>query len=393
MSYVRIHGAAMAGTTSAQYGPLALIGNHISGHDLGTDAVPDVEIDAEGLIAAAGYIDCQVNGGFGIDLTSEPGALWRLGERLPRHGVTSFLPTLISGPDGVADRAIEALRHRPAGYSGAEPLGLHLEGPMLNPSRRGAHPSASLRRPSEDLIASWSRSAGVAMVTLAPELPDALDIIRRLVSRDIVVAAGHTEADAADAIKAISAGVTAVTHVFNAMAPLRHRRPSLVAAALTSPSLTVSLIVDGIHVASEVVELVWKTKGPDGLMLVTDATAAAGAGHGEFRLGQIRIRADGTTARQCDGRLAGTALTMAQAVRNVVAFTSATTPQALRCASATPARLLGITDRGALGPGQVADIVLLDEQLNVAATICRGNVAFVAEDEQWRLGCPHMDSG
>ena len=344
-----------------------------------------IEIDAAGLTAAAGFIDCQINGGRGIDLTTSTEAIWQLGDELPRYGVTSFLPTLITAPDGTVQRGMQAIKRRPPAYSGAEPLGLHLEGPMLNKERRGAHPEEYLRQPSPGLVATWTRDRGVALVTLSPELPGALEVIQQLAEGGVVVSAGHTEATADEAIRAVDAGMTAVTHVFNAMSPLHHRRSDLISVALTNPSLTVGLIADGVHVSPTVVELVWRAKGPDQLMLVTDAMAAMGTDGGDFALGEAPVNADSTGARRPDGRLAGSTSSMVEAVQNLVSFTSASPWEALRCASATPSRLLGLSDRGELEAGRTADVVLLDERMEVAVTICRGKVSYVADNERWRL--------
>ena len=267
---------------------------------------------------------------------------------------------------------MRAIQRRPPGYKGAEPLGLHLEGPMLNKKKRGAHPAEHLRAPSPELVANWTRDQGVAMVTLAPELPGAPQVIERLADNGVVVSAGHTEATEDEAVKAVEAGTTAVTHIFNAMSPLHHRRRNLISVALTNPSLTAGLIADGVHVSPAVVDLTWRAKGPDHLLLVTDAVAAMGAGPGDYPLGETPVNSNADGARGPDGQLVGSITPMIEAVRNLASFTTASKNQALRCASATPSRLLGLSDRGEIQTGQTADIVLLDGQTEVAITICRG---------------------
>jgi N-acetylglucosamine-6-phosphate deacetylase len=343
------------------------------------------EINAEGLIVAPGLIDLQINGGFGLDLLTEPDAMWELGRRLPCHGVTAFLPTIISSPAASTAAAIEALRRRPASFAGAEPLGLHFEGPMLNPNRRGAHQIDHLRNPAPTVIEQWSRRTGVAMVTIAPELPGAITTITELVRRGITVSAGHSDATKDESEAARRSGVTAVTHLFNAMVPLSHRDPNLLGVALAEDDLVCGLIVDGVHIDPLVVRAAWKAKGSAGIALVTDAVAAMGQPAGEYQLGGRRITADEHGVRNTDGTLAGSTLTMDQALRNLIAYTGCNLDEGLLCATRTPADLIGARDRGRLEVGTVADVVLLDRDHEVQITICAGHVAFVADDARDRV--------
>jgi N-acetylglucosamine-6-phosphate deacetylase len=333
--------------------------------------------DASGLLVAPGFIDLQCNGAHGIDLSSEPERLWDLAELLPRYGVTSFLPTIVSGPPVVIDRALAALGHRGVAFRGAEPLGLHLEGPMLNPLRRGAHAAEHLVVPSLASVQGWSRDAGVVMVTLAPELPGAIDVIGALRGRGVVVAAGHSDATARQAGAGIDAGMTAVTHLFNAMAPFGHREPGLAGVALSDGRVTAGLIADGIHVHPVSVKAAWAALGPDRLALVTDAVAALGMAAGSHRLGGHAVVSgpDGAV-RTLDGRLAGSLLTMDQAVRNLVAFTDCSLAAAVGCATATPARVVAAAAKGLVAVGRDADLVLLTPDLSVVATVVAGTVVF-----------------
>ena len=342
-------------------------------------------IDAAGLIVSPGFIDLQINGGFGFDLVRAPETMWDVARLLPSHGVTSFLPTFITSPSARTAAAIEAIGRRPVDHLGAEPLGLHFEGPMLHPNRKGAHPAALLRPPSLDLIAGWTADHHVAMVTIAPELPGAIAVIAELAARGITVAAGHSDATEPEARAGIDAGVTMVTHLFNAMAPLGHRNPNLVGVALAETDLAAGLIVDGVHVDPTVVALAWNAKGPDGIVLVTDAVGAMGQGPGRHHLGGDELTADAAAVRKRDGTLAGSLLTMDRAVRNLVWFTGCEPDQALRAATAIPAAVIGQTLRGRLGPGAVADIVLLDGELRVQATFCGGRLAYVADEARPRL--------
>src|SRR5436190_8344344 len=206
------------------------------------------QLPAEGLILAPGFIDLQINGAFGSDFTADPSTIFEVGAKLPRYGVTSFLPTVVTSPPATVAAAQQALcQEPPRMYRGAVPLGLHLEGPFLNPKKRGAHNPKYLRLPNESEIADWSIDNGVRLVTLAPELPGALDIIRTLRSRGVVVSAGHSMATYEEANAGIEAGITYGTHLFNAMPPLGHREPGLVGALLADPRVTVGVLVDEVH--------------------------------------------------------------------------------------------------------------------------------------------------
>ena len=319
-------------------------------------------IDATGQLVAPGLIDLQCNGGHGIDLAAEPERIWELGGLLPRHGVTAWLPTIVSSPAEIAERAMATLSRRPPGFTGAEPLGLHLEGPALNPLRRGAHPVGVLRLPTTDLISGWRRDNGVALVTLAPELAGGLDAVRTLHAAGVVVAAGHTDATTAEMIDAIDAGVTAITHLFNGMVPFAHREPGPVGVALTDARVTVGVIADGIHVHPMAVAAAYAAIGTSRLALVTDAVAPIGLSDAP------------DAARLSDGVLAGSTLTLDQAVRNHVTFTGCAPCDAIACASSTPAALLRRTDRGCLIPGATADVVVLTPTLDVVTTVAAGAV-------------------
>lgn len=367
-------------------GPRAESTLFVSGGQVTAVAGPvDSRFNAEGLWVCPGLIDLQINGGFGIDLVAEPERVWELGELLPMHGVTAFAPTIISSPPAVVERAMDALRARPAGYGGAEPLGVHAEGPMLNRGRAGAHQVRRLRRPSLELIEDWGPDRNLALVTLAPELPGALRVASELVRRGVTVSAGHSDATAAEAAAAIDAGVSAVTHLFNAMASFGHRRPGLVGVALSDPALNVGLIVDGVHVDPVAVRVAWHAKGGTGVFLVTDAVAAMGCDPGRHLLGSDGVTSDGAAVRNDDGVLAGSLLTMDRAIRNLVKFTGCGVPEAVAAASSMPARVVGRHDRGHLGAGAVADLTLFDDDLRVAATVCRGRLTYVAETARHRL--------
>ena len=328
------------------------------------------ELDAAGLLVAPGFVDLQCNGGLGIDLAGEPERLWELGAALPRYGVAAWLPTIVTSPEGTVDRAQAVLAAGPPeGWRGALPLGLHLEGPFLSPSTRGAHPADLLRPPSRTAIDGWSRAGGVALVTIAPDLDGALPVISELAARGVVVSLGHTPATVDQAAAGIEAGATWVTHLFNAMAPLHHREPGLVGVALTDARVHVGLIPDGIHVHPSVVALAQRALGSR-LTIVTDAVAALGQPPGAY--GPITVGDDGV--RLADGTLAGSNLAMDQGVRNLVAFSGCAAAEAVHAASTAPATLLADPTRGSLAVGARGDLVLLTPELDLVATVVGGEV-------------------
>jgi N-acetylglucosamine-6-phosphate deacetylase len=328
-------------------------------------------LDAEGLLVAPGLIDVQINGGYGNDFTADPGAIWAVGARLPRVGVTAFLPTLVSpGPDEVEGALKVLAAGLPSGYAGAVPLGLHVEGPMLSPRRRGVHARSRLRTPSSALIAGWTRGRGIRLVTLAPELPGAGPVVRTLRRRGVVVSAGHSDASFEQARRAFGWGVTFGTHLFNGMSEWHHREPGLAGALLATPSVRTGVIADGVHVHPATLALAWRLKGPDGLVLVSDAAPIARARRGPA----AGLRRSGDVARDASGVIAGGLAMLDHGVRTVVGATGCDPADAIQAASAAPAGLLGDRSRGRLRVGARADLILLDEQLLVRAAIVGGRV-------------------
>ena len=266
-------------------------------------------IDAAGLIACPGFIELQFNGGFGHDFTADPARIWEVAAALPRYGVTAFLPTIITSPlETIAAAQQVVSTGRPGGFRGAEPLGLHVEGPFLNPQKKGAHNPRYLRAPDAGAVAGWSPATGVRLVTLAPELPGALAVIALLADRGVLVSAGHSAAGFDQAKAAFDAGIRYGTHLFNAMPPLQHREPGLPGALLTDARPIVGLIADGVHTHPSIVSLAWQALGSKRLNLVTDAMAALGMPPGTHRLGDFDVSVDATSARLADGTLAGSIL-------------------------------------------------------------------------------------
>ena len=349
--------------------------------DATTVAVPAgaAVIDAGGLIVAPGFIDVQLNGAFGADFTLDPETIWQVAAGLPRWGVTSFLPTIITSPLAQVARAQETLAAgAPTGWQGSVPLGLHCEGPFLNPKKKGAHNPAHLRTPALADVAAWSRANHVWLTTLAPELPGALEVVDALRRRGVVVSAGHSMATLAEARAAFAAGTRYGTHIFNAMPPLEHREPGLPGALLADAGQVVGLIPDGIHLHPAVVKLVWAAKGPHGITVVSDAMAALGMAPGAYRLSDQEVivteHSDGMReARLASGTLAGSVLAMDEALRRLVMYTGCSLRDALATMTTTPADLLGIGhERGRLRAGAFADLVFLTPTLEVVRTVVEG---------------------
>ncbi len=342
---------------------------------------PGAEVlDAAGKILAPGFIDLQVNGAFGADFTADPTQIWPVAYKYARCGVTAFLPTIITSPLNNVAAAQEIVCRAPAGFQGSQPLGLHVEGPFLNPARKGAHNPNYLRLPSLEAIEDWSPATGVRMVTLAPELPGAAEVITGLAGRGILVSAGHSMATYAEAMRGFDAGIRYGTHLFNAMPPLAHREPGLPGALLADPRPAAGLIPDGIHTHPAIIGLAWKLLGPARFSMVTDCMAALGMGPGRHLLGDFEVIVDATSARLGDGTLAGSILSLDQGVRNLIAHTGCSLKDALATVTTTPARLLAIDhERGCIAPGFIADLVLLSTDLRVQATIARGEVVYRTE--------------
>jgi N-acetylglucosamine-6-phosphate deacetylase len=353
---------------------------------LGTDAESGLAearvLEANGLTAVPGFLELQLNGAFGHDFTSDPASMWAVGDGLARHGITAYLPTIVTSERGSVEAALDALARPDPAATGAVPLGIHVEGPFLSPERAGAHDRALLRDPDLEEVRRWADAGGVRILTLAPELPHGLDVIRQASARGIVVAVGHTDADAATAAAAVDAGARYATHLFNAMPPFRHRMPGAAGALLADARVTVGLILDRHHLDPIVVSLV-ERMAHGRVSLVSDAIAALGLGDGTHRLGGLTVEVQDGAARLPDGTLAGSATPLDVCVRSFAAMTRAP-GEAIGAVTSVPARLLGLDDgRGALRVGGRADIVLVDAELEVQATIIGGTVAFAGDALGW----------
>jgi N-acetylglucosamine-6-phosphate deacetylase len=372
----------------------ALVGGELVDGDV---EVVDGRVAAVGLgtprgskIAAPGFVDLQVNGYAGVDF-SAPGedGYAVAGAAMLADGVTAFQPAIVSaevepmvGSLAMVASAATAGRStgpEPLGEGGeAEPgpriIGAHLEGPFLSPARPGAHDPAALRAPDLAALDRLLASGPVSQVTLAPELPGALELIDALTARGIVVACGHTDADAAAAHAAFARGASAVTHLFNAMRGAEPRDPGIAYAALGRDGVFITLIVDGHHLAADTVRTAWRAAG-DRLVLISDAVAAAGAPDGDYTLGgNVPIHSAGGVVRNADGSLAGSTVSMLQAVRNSHAL-GVPLAAALRAATEAPAAMARRPDLGRIVPGVRADLVVLDNALGVERVFFGGREA------------------
>jgi N-acetylglucosamine-6-phosphate deacetylase len=319
-------------------------------------------------IAAPGFVDLQVNGFAGVDFMHADSDGYRLaGEALLRTGVTAYQPTFITSPE---EELTAALRELPRDGGGPRVLGAHLEGPFISQERLGSHPVESRQDPSVQLLERLLAAGPVTEVTLAPELPGALELVDLLRRRDIIVSCGHSNATADEARQAFARGARTVTHLFNAMRPFSPREPGLAGAALASREILVQVILDGVHLADDTVRLVWNAAAGR-VALVTDAVSGAGRGDGRYWLGGVELEITDGIARRADGVLAGSTLSMIEAIRNLVAL-GIPLAGALNAASAVPARIAGRSDLGRLEPGATADVVVLNDRLEVERVLLAG---------------------
>ena len=339
--------------------------------------------DKRDLSVVPGFIDVHIHGASGYDvMDSSPEALIAITTNVAARGTTSLVATTVSASEESTCRAAEAVvawmerakaeaqRNRPS----AEILGVHFEGPFISHTRRGVHPEEWIAAPSIPLFRRLLASAkGTARIlTLAPELPGATDLIAEAVRAGVVVSLGHTDASYAEAMAAISHGARHAAHVFNAMRPFAHRETGVLGAILTSPGVTAELIADGVHVDDAAIRILLASKGTHGVVLVSDGISATGMPDGRYRLGTFEVNVAGGVARNSDGKLAGSTLTLDRALRHMVAL-GISLREALPMLTANPAQLLGLEQRkGNLIPGADADLVLLDDQLNVTGVMTRG---------------------
>jgi N-acetylglucosamine-6-phosphate deacetylase len=319
-------------------------------------------------VAVPGFVDLQVNGFSGVDFfEADADGYRRAGDALLETGVTAYLPTFVTAPE---EQLLAALREVPAGADGPRILGVHLEGPFLSPLRLGIHPAAARRDPDVGLLERLLAAGPVRLMTVAPELPGADALVETLLRHEIAVSCGHSDASAHEANAAFDAGVRTVTHLFNAMRPFRHRDPGIAGAALARDDVVVQVILDGVHLAPETASVVWRA-AEGRVALVTDAIAGAGLTDGVYRLAGLEIDIRDGVARGPSGALAGSTLTMIDAVRNLHML-GASLADAVGAATEVPARVLRLPAIGRLAVGLPADVVVLSDELEIDRVLMDG---------------------
>ena len=339
-------------------------------------------VDYPGATLAPAFFDVHIHGAAGHDaMEATPEALAAMGRFLASRGTGSFLAATVTAPLDATLRALSGLAKlaaRSPEQAQARLLGIHLEGPFLSHARRGVHPPEYLLAPDLVVFDGLFEAAEghIRLMTLAPELPGAVELTAHATARGVRVSLGHSDATATQTRAAIAAGAVSATHTFNAMRPLDHREPGILGIALTCDSLFAELISDGVHTAPDLVKLWWRAKGPRRAILVTDAMSATGRPDGEYQLGGLSVQvADGRAS--AGGVLAGSVLTLDRALANFVAFTGAPLDEALRLLTANPAAMTGLADQaGSLAAGQPANLVAVDAAGRLVVSLVNGQTAF-----------------
>lgn len=331
-----------------------------------------------GAVLAPGYVDLHVHGAAGYDvMAGSADGLRVMAAFLARHGVTSFLPTTMTAGSAAmleaTKRLADHIEHWAEQAPIARPAGIHAEGPWISRQRRGVHPADHIQNPTLEFLAQMHTAARgkLRMITMAPELPGAIEVIREAVGQGVTVSIGHTDGEFGETMAAIEAGASHATHTFNAMRGIEHRRPGAAGAVLASHRLLADIIADGIHVDPHVVDLFLRCKGEENAVLITDATSATGMPDGTYTLGGLEVTVTGTRC-ESHGRLAGSVLTLDRAVQNVMAFAGWPLYRSVRLATANPGRVLRDGALGSLVPGGPANFIALSPTGEVLRTFIGG---------------------
>lgn len=341
------------------------------------------EILARDMTVVPGFVDIHIHGAGGHDvMSSTEEALSTVAKTVARHGTTSLVATTVTAPPDETRRCLEEIARYIASPANtgtpampaAEIIGIHLEGPFISAACRGVHPPGAIAKPSITLLDRYLEAANgtVRILTLAPEIPGALELVERAYARGIVVALGHTNATYEQAHTAIFRGARHAVHVFNAMRPFSHRETGVLGAVLTDDSVTAEIIADGVHVDDPAIRLLLAAKGPELVIIVSDGTAATGMRDGSYRLGTFDVTVSGGVCRNREGKLAGSTLTLDRALQHMVRL-GVPLIEAVRMATLNPARRVGVAEKkGVLAPGADADLVFLTPELKVANVYARG---------------------
>jgi len=337
-------------------------------------------LDAKGRTIAPGFIDVHIQGAGGADiLDATHEALKTISQTCARFGTTSFLATTVFTPEQENKHLALVAQYAGCDLGGANLLGVHLEGPFISPQKRGMILPECIRAPSLKLLQKIQdvTNGRLKMMTIAPELPGNIGIIQHLVDSDIVASFGHSNATYEQTLDGFDAGISHVTHLFNAMPSLHHRSPGPLLAIFETKSITTQLICDGVHIHPSVLRFAFELLGPERIIPITDGMQATGLPNGKYFYNGIEYEAKDGTARYKDGTLIGTALGLSQLLQKLVTFTGCPLDTAIKTVTENPARLLGIKERkGAIAPGKDADLVLLEHDYSVHTTIVGGKIAY-----------------
>lgn len=325
-----------------------------------------------------GFVDIHTHGAVGYDvMDGNPEGIVKMAEFLASHGVTSFLPTTTTLDIESTLKAISAVEEAVAlNKNGAKIIGIHLEGPFINPKHKGAQNEKYIIEPTKELLEILTQSRLVKLVTIAPEISGAISAIKFMRDRGIFISLGHSDATYEDTVKAIMAGATLVTHLFNGMRPFHHREPGIIGAGIVEDSLKCQIIADGIHIHFSAIRLVYKAKGYKSIVLISDSMSATGLSDGDYELGGLKVTVRSGAPRLEDGRLAGSTLTLDNAIKNMVNKVLVPLPFAVEMASRVPAKSIGEALIGSFSYGNKADIVVLDRNLNVVRTYIDGRLVY-----------------
>lgn len=364
-------GILESGSVLVEKGRITTVDEGVPAHAEGLEV-----IDGKGRLLIPGMIDVHIHGANGYDMMDGTvKSIQEVSKTCAATGCTSFLVTSISSKLEDLLRMIDNVKLVAGEEQGAVIVGIHTEGPYLNVKRKGMQNEAFLRHPDKAEMENVIEQAGalLKMVTVAPELPGGMELIFYLSGRGIIVAIAHSDATYDEATEAFRLGASHITHCFNGMRPIHHRDPGLVVAAFEQPQVSLQAIVDNVHLHPAIVRLMHRVKGPDRMVLITDALQAMGLGDGEYRFGGHQVKVVGGVAQLADGTLASSTVTMNEALKNTVEL-GISLWDAVTMASRTPANILGLHQKGRIAPGADADLVLLDEDFQVVWTMIGGNV-------------------